>query len=223
MSSDRFNGLQNSLFVCIGATVVLTTNLWPEMGLSNGSTGFVKDIEFRGVEAGVANRIWNPNVLPYCIWVDFGDKYHGPPFFPNEQEGEEEERRRGWVPISPMTATEYIRRTNSVEETTLTRTMVPLKLAWAWTIWKVQGQTVDGKVVVSLGRKEVEHGLSYVAFSRVRRFQDIGIIGGVSGDRLTSQIAKQAKLKKRLTEDARLNLLEKQTLASLLPSTTGVY
>ena len=120
--------------------------------------------------------------------------------------------------ISHMSATEYIRRTNSVEETTLTRTMVPLKLAWAWTIWKVQGQTVDGKVVVSLGRKEVEHGLSYVVFSRVRRFQDIGIIRGVSGDRLTSQIAKRAKFKKRPVEDARLNLLETQTLASLLPT-----
>ena len=98
----------------------------------------------------------------------------------------------------------------------MTQTMVPLKLAWAWTIWKVQGQTVDGKVVVSLGRKEAEHGVSYVAFSRVRRFQDIGIIGGVSGDRLTTLISKQEKLKQRLVEDTRLNRLEKQTLDSLL-------
>ena len=94
--------------------------------------------------------------------------------------------------------------------------MIPLKLAWAWTIWKVQGQTVDGKVVVNLGRKEAEHGVSYVAFSRVRRFQDIGIIGGVSGDRLTTQISKQEKLKHRLAEDTRLNSLETLTLASLL-------
>ena len=218
LSSERFNGLQNSLHVCIDSTVVLTTNLWPEMGLLNGSTGIIKDIEFRGVQAGIANRIWNPDMLPFCIWVDFGHNYHGPSFFLNDQEGE----RRGWVPISPMSVTKYVRKTNSVQETSLTRTMIPLKLAWAWTIWKVQGQTVDGKVVVNLGRKEAEHGVSYVAFSRVRRFQDIGIVigRGVSRDRLTSQISKQEKLKHRLAEDTRLNSLETHTLASLLP--TGV-
>lgn len=215
LASDHFNGLQNSLFVCIGATVVLTTNLWPEMGLSNGSTGVVKDIEFRGVDAAVANRVWNPSMLPHCIWVDFGDHYHGPPFFPNELDGRQE--RRGWVPIGPQSLSEYVRKANSMEENTLTRTMLPLRLAWAWTIWKVQGQTVDGNVVVNLGPKEAEHGLSYVAFSRVRRFCDIGIIGGVSGDRLTTKISNQEKLKQRLSEDIRLRHLETRTLETLLP------
>jgi len=94
--------------------------------------------------------------------------------------------------------------------------MLPLRLAWAWTIWKVQGQTIDGKVVVlDLGRKEAEHGLSYVAFSRVRRFQDIGIKGGISKVRLTTLISQQQKLINRKREDKRLSSLETKTLETL--------
>ncbi|MFM8622002.1 MAG: AAA family ATPase [Holophagaceae bacterium] len=190
--AEYFMGLQKMLHLCIDSTVVLTANLWPEMGLSNGSSGVVKAIEFRGVAFNpqVTNRIWDPEILPSWIWVDFGEEYHGPPFFQ-----EEDHRRRGWVPIAPMSATEYIRKANSLnEETSLTRTMVPLRLAWAWTIWKVQGQTVNGKVVVKLGDSEKEHGVTYVAFSRVRRAQDIGIIGGVSYERISDKIARQPKL-----------------------------
>ena len=208
MTCDKFGGLQRFAYLCIGSTVVLTTNLCPEMGLSNGSTGIVKDIEFRGVNPPVEEGSWNPKTLPYCVWVDFDDKYHGPPFFNNVEQ-------RGWVPISPISLNEYVRRANSDQETVLTRTMIPLKLAWAWTIWKVQGQTVDGKVVVDLGPTEKEHGLSYVAFSRVRRFQDLGVLGGCSLERLTTKISGQKKLKNRLDEDARLARLQTQTLAYL--------
>jgi len=83
MSSDRFNGLQNSLYLSIDATVVLTSNLWPEMGLSNGSTGSVKAIEFRNVQVSEAQQIepWDDDRLPYCVWVDFSEQYRGPPFF----------------------------------------------------------------------------------------------------------------------------------------------
>ena len=45
------------------------------------------------------------------------------------------------------------------------QTMFPFCLCYAWTIWKAQGQTIQNKVVVSLGDKEKEHGLSYTAFS----------------------------------------------------------
>jgi Helitron helicase-like domain at N-terminus/PIF1-like helicase len=201
MSSDRFMGLQNTMFFSIDSTVVLTWNLWPEMGLSNGSTGVVKEIEFRSLRVNIHDQ-------PYCVWVDFSTQYIGPPFF-NESE------RRGWVPIASTSASEYTKKANSLDETTHTRTMVPLKLAWAWTIWKVQGQTINGKVVVDLGAKEMEHGLSYVAFSRVRRFKDIGIMGGIPLQRITSQISNQEKLKNRIFEDVRLEELEKQTLLAL--------
>ncbi len=98
--------------------------------------------------------------------------YAGPTFF------SENESRKQWVPMYPITG----------EDKSLSRTMLPLRLAWAWTIWKAQGQTIRGKVVIKLGKSEREHGLSYVAFSRATRLSNIGIIGWMDGPRLASKI-----------------------------------
>ena len=93
------------------------------------------------------------------------------------------------------------------------RTMVPLKLCYAWTIWKAQGQTIRGKVVVDLGKTEKEHGLSYTAFSRVTRFNDIGIVGGLSKERLilVDKVQRQSKMTSRLKEEKRLRTLVNKT------------
>lgn len=56
----------------------------------------------------------------------------------------------------------------------MSREMIPLKLAWSWTIWKAQGQTFLGNIIVDLGKEEKEHGLTYVAFSRVRLLRGLG-------------------------------------------------
>jgi ATP-dependent exoDNAse (exonuclease V) alpha subunit len=93
--------------------------------------------------------------------------------------------------------------------------MLPLRCAWAWTIWKAQGQTILGKVILVLGKTERECGLSYVGFSRNRRFADVGVDGGINGDRITTKIKNQKKLKVRLIEDRRLDGLEQETLAML--------
>ena len=63
-----------------------------------------------------------------------------------------------------------------------TRSMVPLRLSWAWTVWKAQGQTMRGKIVVHLD------GLTYVAMSRAT---DISCKGhtGLTLERLTTKIA----------------------------------
>ena len=72
----------------------------------------------------------------------------------------------GVVPLSPCTF-EW-RTVVSGEYTDHSRTMLPIRLCYAWTIWKAQGQTLPGKVVLDLGKREVEHGLTYTAFSRVK-------------------------------------------------------
>ena len=93
--------------------------------------------------------------------------------------------------------------------------MLPLRLAWAWTIWKSQGQTIRSKIILKLGQMEKEHGLSYVAFSRATKLSDIGITGGISGSRLTTKISNMLKVKKRLKEDERLDNLEIDTIQLL--------
>ena len=48
--------------------------------------------------------------------------------------------------------------------------------------------TIRGKIVVYLGKKEAEHGITYVILSRVRKFLDIGIKDGISKSRLCEAI-----------------------------------
>ena len=71
------------------------------------------------------------------------------------------------VPIAP------IRRTWDGKSGILcSRLQLPVRLAWAITVHKSQGLTLQ-KAVVDLGSKEFTAGLSFVAVSRVRSIGDI--------------------------------------------------
>lgn len=65
---------------------------------------------------------------------------------------------------------------------TLHRRQYPLKLAFAITISKAQGQTVDGRCGLYLDKPPFAHAMLYVALSRVTRETDIKIVieNGVS-------------------------------------------
>jgi ATP-dependent exoDNAse (exonuclease V) alpha subunit len=89
--------------------------------------------------------------------------------------------------------------------------MLPLTTAWAFTIWKSQGQTFFGKVVLNLGEHEKEHGLSYVAFSRATRFSDIGLKDGITETRLINKIRNQKKMRGRIQHERDLDQLYEQT------------
>ncbi len=99
----------------------------------------------------------------------------------------------GTVPISPL------RRTWFVVTQQSTRLQLPLKLAWAVTIHKSQGMTLD-RVVIDVGKKEFSSGLTYVASSRVRRLL---FCPPFPYQRLAN-LSKSHCLQERLSEDARL-------------------
>jgi hypothetical protein len=59
-----------------------------------------------------------------------------------------------------------------------------------------------------LGKEEKERGLTYVAFSRILAIEQIYVGQGFS---LTTDISEGFKLKKRLEEDDRLQMLYEET------------
>jgi ATP-dependent DNA helicase PIF1 len=74
-----------------------------------------------------------------------------------------------WVPIIPVTS-----QWQSCAENQLSRTQLPLVTAWAITIHKSQGLTLE-RVVVELGPKDFAQGLSFVAISRVKTLSGLAI------------------------------------------------
>ena len=183
--ADNAGGLEAVICLARSARVMLTSNLWVDAGLVNGAMGTVKAICY---------RTGSPPDLPIAVMVRF-DSYSGPTF-PD-----------GTVPITPL------RRSWSSSGGPCSRLQLPLKLAWAVTIHKSQGLTLD-KVVIDVGKREFSTGLTFVACSRVRCLQDLLFTPPFPYQRLSS-LSNSSRLKDRQEED--------QRLLSLQPSTTQYF
>jgi len=70
-TSDDAGGLDSVIFLARGAAVMLTCNLWQEVGLCNGATGVVQDLIFHPDRP--------PPCLPIAALVQF-PHYTGPAF-----------------------------------------------------------------------------------------------------------------------------------------------
>ena len=147
-SEEDADGLCHQLHMCIGARVMLTANLWTERGLVNGSMGNVHDIAW---DVGQTS-----DQLPSLILIRF-DSYQGPGF-PGCPPG--------ILPVFP------VRRQFDYKKIPCSRTQFPLRLAYAITVHKSQGLTLD-KAVMNLAQKEHCLGLSYVAVSRVKTWKGL--------------------------------------------------
>ena len=107
------DNLPNRMYICIGARVMLSTNLWTDMGLVNGSMGTIIDLTW---EAGQ-----DPNTtLPFAILIWF-DEYSGP-VFPGCD--------AGIVPV--FTELNWF----DFKGASCTRIQFPLHLAYAITVYK---------------------------------------------------------------------------------------
>ncbi len=181
---DDANGLHPVIFLAAQARVMLTANLWQEVGLCNGAPGTVQQFLFHEGQA--------PPNLPIAVLVEF-DNYTGPPFLADHPK---------CVPIPPMLA-----EWNSTGKH-LSHQQLPLQLRYAMTIHKSQGQTLD-KAVIDIGNAELAAGCTFVATSRLRRLQD-GLFEPMSFERLQA-IGKGTNLQTRIKEEARLCQLSEQT------------
>ena len=180
---DAFSSLQNSIYISIDSRITLTNNIWTNYGLVNGANGIVRDIIYDDNET-----------LPHTVFIEF-DNYSGPYFFPAD------DLRHKWIPINPLTI--YNSSLNG------SRTQMPIRLAYALTIHKSQGQTL-GKVVVDLGKNERSLGLAFVALSRVKNHRDF-LIKPFSLERLT-KIKKSSSLEPRINEEKRIEKIVYKTL-----------
>jgi len=189
-SPDEASGLDPIICLAHGARVMLTANLWVPMGLVNGAMGTIKAVCYSNGNA--------PPQLPIAVMVRF-DSYSGPVY------------SDGTFPITP------IRRTWSTSGVQCSRLQLPLKLAWAVTIHKAQGLTLD-KVVIDVGKKEFSSGLTFVATSRVRHLNDLLFDPPFPFQRLAN-LAKSQRLQERLQEDTRL--LHNQIATSLQASASS--
>ena len=182
-SAEDASGLEPIICLACEARVMLTANIWVEMGLVNGAMGTVVAICYKNGEA--------PPHLPIAVTVRF-DSYRGPTL------------SDGTVPITP------IRCNWSASGASCSRLQLPLKLAWAVTIHKSQGLTLN-KVVINIGKKEFSAGLTFVACSRVRCLKDLLFNPPFSFQRV-AKLANSQCLQERLLEDARLLLLDGNTI-----------
>jgi ATP-dependent DNA helicase PIF1 len=76
----------------------------------------------------------------------------------------------------------------------LSRRQFPVRLAFAMTINKSQGQTFD-KIGVYLPRPVFSHGQLYVAFSRVRRMEDVSVMLERDGVEVTRNVVYRELLR----------------------------
>ena len=63
-----------------------------------------------------------------------------------------------------------------------------------------------------LGRREMHHSLSYVAFSRAIKLSHIGIASGMDSNCITTMIRNMKKVQSILEEDNRLDCTERQII-----------
>lgn len=98
-----------------------------------------------------------------------------------------------------------------VKDGETTYAQMPLKLAWAMTIHKAQGQTVDGPMWVDLGARVWSGGQTYVALSRVRRLDQLHLRRAVRNE----DVLVEKRAWQFLTEgDAPTALEETRSLAA---------
>jgi ATP-dependent DNA helicase PIF1 len=166
-----------------GAKVMLTNNLWQQVGLCNGTRGTVDNLLYAEGQ--------KPPSLPIAIIVDFPD-YSGPAFFSNKPK---------CIPIPPI-----------VHEwhdglRTLSRQQLSLRLNYAMTIHKSQGQTMT-KAVIDIGNKEMAAGCTFVALSRLRTLSGL-LIQPMPFKRLKC-IGRLKTIQHRINEEKRLTHLAHQ-------------
>ncbi len=167
-------GLVLRLVMCIGAPILILRNISTRHRIVNGSRGICREIWYpEGQRPGnmtsptiqTASSMYGDVCLPIVICEI--PSYTGPSFFNSLIQGKKVPipGREKWVPIVP-----YESPVDKVIGGK--RIQLPLLLAYALTVWKCQGMSLESAVIQIRDRLS-EHGLLYVAISRIKLFHKL--------------------------------------------------
>ncbi|XP_071956833.1 uncharacterized protein [Antedon mediterranea] len=150
-------GLHKVLKLAVGARVMLTYNIDVSDGLVNGVIGTVAGVErdTTGKFTAIFVRFDHPEVGKATLASSQWEKKYPQAVPIHRQEGKFEKSGKKGAQVS--------------------RYQFPLTLAWAVTIHKCQGLTLDNIVVSMKGAKRFGNGQAYVAFSRVKSLNNLFI------------------------------------------------
>ena len=160
VSTRTAGGMFKDLYLCVGLKVVVTDNLWTQMGLVNGTTGTVVGIYFDSKIGPIEGKSVK------MVLVELDSMYTGPSFVGGAG--------KRVVPIVRVT------REFRVGKTRCERTQFPLQPAMAITIHKSQGLTVGPServtlLILDIGDKDWSAGLAYVGLSRAQMLSGIAL------------------------------------------------
>ena len=150
-------GLHSVLKLAIGARVMLTTNVDVSDGLVNGARGEVMHV------------VTNDDNKVTTVLVKFDNDHVGLKAMQSSP------YRTIYTHAVPVAKYEIVFPAKGKKGSEITRLQFPLTLAWATTIHKVQGLTLE-QIVVDMKGGRFSPGQAYVAFSRVKTLQGLHIL-----------------------------------------------
>ena len=187
-------GLETVLKLAIGARVMMTVNVDTSDGLVNGVMGTVKAI------------IKNQSDLVVTILVEFDEKKVG------EKIKRANPYRNNYPNAVPVSRYKGQYQKQNKKGAQISRMQFPLTLAWAVTIHKCQGLTLNEIVVSMKGGAKLNNGQAYVAFSRVKNFESLHILqfneSGIKTDKKINEVMNEMR-NKRLPVINQLSFAEK--------------
>ena len=150
-------GLHTVLKLAIGARVMLSANADVADGLVNGARGKVVHVATSGDQVVTS------------VLVMFDNHHVGLKAIQSSP------YRSRFPSAVPLAKHEVMFLAGGKKGSEVTRVQFPLTLAWATTIHKVQGLTLD-EIVVDMKGGRFSAGQAYVAFSRVKTLQGLHIL-----------------------------------------------
>ncbi|XP_028169453.1 uncharacterized protein LOC114359323 [Ostrinia furnacalis] len=195
---DSENWNPSHLRVKIGIRYMITNNIDVGDGLANGTTGIVKDFDYD--KDGVS-----------AIWMEFHSSQIGKKLRSDYLKMHNKSGFDNWVPIPRSKIVVKLISDPKVSKTV--GNMFPLKAAEAITVHKSQGQTYHEGVCIHIqedayDKLRTDKSLQYVALTRVKRLEDLYIMG-----KLNFSLMNSAKFNRTEQEINRLRNEKKLKLA----------